>query len=111
MFWPSVSSIWAYWAPTAERSRLVGAASAGSWVGNIIALPFGGFLCVNGFDGGWASIFYIFGGLCFFWCIAFVFLTSDKPQTHRFISEIEKDYIISETKKTVGNSNQVIIFD
>jgi MFS family permease len=48
-----------------ERSRLVGMASSGSWVGNIIALPLGSFLCVSGFDGGWASIFYIFGILFF----------------------------------------------
>jgi ACS family sodium-dependent inorganic phosphate cotransporter-like MFS transporter 5 len=48
VFWPSVSSIFIYWTPPAERSRLVGMASAGSWVGNIIALPFAGFLCTNG---------------------------------------------------------------
>ena len=40
---------------------LAGMASAGSWFGNIIALPFGGYLCTNGFDGGLPSIFYIFG--------------------------------------------------
>ena len=44
-----------------ERSSLVGFSSSGAWVGNIIALPFGGYLCENGFDGGWASMFYIFG--------------------------------------------------
>lgn len=27
----------------------------------VIALPLGGFLCINGFDGGWPSIFYVFG--------------------------------------------------
>lgn len=60
-FWPSVSSLWIFWAPSPERSRLVGSASAGSWIGNIIALPLGGYLCANGFAGGWGSIFYIFG--------------------------------------------------
>ena len=61
MFWPSVSSIWANWAPPAELSRLAGFASSGASVGNIIALPLGAYLCVNGFDNGWPSIFYIFG--------------------------------------------------
>jgi MFS family permease len=49
------------WAPGSERSRLVGLASSGAWVGNIIALPLGSYLCMHGFDGGWPSIFYIFG--------------------------------------------------
>lgn len=63
VFWPSTSQIWSIWAPPNERSMLVGTASAGSWAGNIIALPLSGYLCVNGFDGGWPSIFYIFGSL------------------------------------------------
>jgi MFS transporter, ACS family, solute carrier family 17 (sodium-dependent inorganic phosphate cotransporter), other len=57
----SQSQIWSRWAPPNERSMLAGMASAGSWFGNIIALPFGGYLCTNGFDGGLPSIFYIFG--------------------------------------------------
>ncbi len=50
-----------HWAPVNEKSRLIGFSSAGVNIGNVIALPLGSFLCVNGFDGGWASIFYIFG--------------------------------------------------
>ncbi|CAF0884887.1 unnamed protein product [Brachionus calyciflorus] len=104
-FWPSVSSLWILWAPGPERSRLVGSASAGSWVGNIIALPLGGYLCANGFDGGWGSIFYIFGIACFVWCVAFFFLTSDKPDNHKFISAVEKEYIIRETRSYMKSSD------
>ena len=86
---------------------MVGAASAGSWIGNIIALPFGGYLCANGFDGGWGSIFYIFGIICFVWCVAFFFLTTDKPATHKFITEREREYIIHETKASTNSSNMV----
>jgi hypothetical protein len=39
----------------------VGMSSAGAKFGNIIGFFLGGFLCLYGFDGGWASIFYIFG--------------------------------------------------
>ena len=60
-FWPSVSSFWAYWAPTSERSRMVGISSSGSRVGNIVGLLIGSSLCIYGFAGGWPSIFYIFG--------------------------------------------------
>ncbi|RNA04067.1 inorganic phosphate cotransporter isoform X3 [Brachionus plicatilis] len=104
-FWPSISSLWIFWAPSPERSRLVGSASAGSWVGNIVALPLGGYLCANGFAGGWGSIFYIFGIICFLWCVAFFFLTSDRPEHHKFISDEEKEYIVNETKSSQNNTN------
>jgi len=44
---------------------------AGSMMGNVIALPLCGILCKYGFDGGWASIFYVIGEywlLMKFWC-------------------------------------------
>ena len=34
---------------------------SGSWFGNVVALPLGGYLCEHGFDGGWSAIFYVFG--------------------------------------------------
>ncbi len=56
-----MSSVFVHWAPPSERTIIIGTSTAGAWVGNIIALPLGGYLCVNGFDSGWPSIFYIFG--------------------------------------------------
>lgn len=35
--------------------------SVGSWMGNVIALPLSGYLCENGFGGGWPSVFYVIG--------------------------------------------------
>ena len=34
---------------------------AGSQVGTIISYPLSGWLCANGFAGGWPSVFYVFG--------------------------------------------------
>lgn len=84
-------------------------ASAGSWVGNIIALPFAGFLCVSGFNGGWPSIFYIFGGFCIVWSVIFMLIASDRPDTHRFITEKEKNYIIEHTNSIVHKNKQVLL--
>ena len=33
----------------------------GNNIGSVIMFASGGYLCDNGFDGGWPSIFYIFG--------------------------------------------------
>ena len=60
---PAMSAIFVYWAPAKDRTKMLGSSTSGAWVGNIIALPLGGFLCVYGFDGGWPTIFYIFGNL------------------------------------------------
>lgn len=35
VFWPSMSTLWAYWAPKSERSRMLGIASAGAQIGNV----------------------------------------------------------------------------
>ena len=106
-----MSSLWAFWAPPAERSRLVGVANAGSQIGNVIALPLGGFLCVYGFDGGWGSIFYVFGSVGIVWFIFWMLLTSKSPEEHRFISEEEKLYIQERTKAAVANQkNKVRLF-
>lgn len=92
-FWPAMSAIFVYWAPAKERTKIVGSSTAGAWVGNIIALPLGGFLCAYGFDGGWASIFYLFGAFGVVWSLVFAVLITDTPATHWFISEEERIYL------------------
>jgi hypothetical protein len=49
------------WAPPSEMSRLVGFAATGTNIGNAIGLTVSGYLCLNGFDDGWGSIFWFFG--------------------------------------------------
>lgn len=98
-FWPAMSAIFVYWSPKADRTKMVGSSTSGAWFGNIIALPLGGFLCIYGFDGGWASIFYIMGILGLIWSIVFMIVISDSPKTHWFISEREQTYIVESTIK------------
>lgn len=51
------------------------------------------FLCAYGFDGGWPSIFYIFGAFGVVWSLVFAVLITDTPATHWFISEEERSYL------------------
>lgn len=106
VMWPAMASLWTQWTPPAERSKLIGFGNSGSQAGSVVALPLGGFLCVNGFDGGWGSIFYIFGIAGIVWCVAWFILSSDSPATNRFINENEKQYILRETEEIVSSHNE-----
>lgn len=97
MVWPAANDIFIRWVPVAEKSRLIGFSSAGAKIGNIIALPLGSYLCVNGFDSGWPSIFYIYGFIGIIWFILFMCLTSNSPSTHKFITRNESDYLFDTT--------------
>jgi MFS family permease len=74
---------------------------AGAKFGNIIGYFLGGLLCVHGFDGGWPSIFYVFGIMGVAWSITLFLFGSDSPNTQKCISKEEKEYILRETEKTI----------
>lgn len=93
MMYPGMQSLWSKWAPPHERSRLVGFAFGGSQLGNALTFPFAGLLCAYGFDGGWPSVFYVTGMLCFLWCCLYVFYARDSPGEMKNIKPIERKYI------------------
>lgn len=93
MMYPGMQSLWARWSPPHERSRLVGTAFGGSQLGVALTFPLAGLLCAYGFDGGWPSVFYIFGLVGFLWCCLFVFYARNSPGEMPGITQIEKDYI------------------
>jgi MFS family permease len=87
---------------------LAGIANAGAQIGNVVALPLGGYLCINGFGGGWPSIFYIFGIIGVVWFIFWMIFASKSPSDNRFISQKEKEYIIANTREAVSNAGKVV---
>ncbi len=107
MVWSAINDIFIRWIPQSEKSRLIGFASAGSKIGNIIALPLGGYLCLHGFDNGWPSIFYIYGMIGVLWCLLFFTLTTNDPKTHKFISEFEKNYISGESLEVKSKDTNI----
>ena len=106
--WPTMMGAWSKWAPPNERSSLLGFSNSGSHIGTIVGFSYGGFLCQNGFDGGWPSIFYIFGMAGLVWCAFCYFSMYDTPQEHRFISDKEKLYLTEETRHNKKSSKNVI---
>ena len=58
-------------------------------------MPLSGLLSEYGFAGGWPSIFYVFGAIGTIWCIAFLIMVHEDPESHPRISNVERKYIIS----------------
>jgi hypothetical protein len=97
--WPAISQLFVNWAPPLEKSRLIGFSTSGINIGNLIALPLGAWLSIEGFDDGWSSVFYLFGIVGIVWYILLIILITDSPRDHLFISSQERDYILETTNK------------
>ncbi|XP_067947011.1 sialin-like isoform X2 [Watersipora subatra] len=94
LVFPAMQSLLGHWSPPYERSKLNVLCFSGTMVGNVVMLGVGGFFCEwEAFDGGWPSIFYVGGGVCFLFCLLWHFLIFDSPNEHPRISEREKLYI------------------
>lgn len=83
----------------------------GAQFGTIVSMPLSGLLSEYGFDGGWPSIFYVFGLVGAIWCIAFLMMVSEDPESDKNIQEDEKKYIVSALWGTAGASvNNFVYF-
>lgn len=93
---PCTHALLAKWIPPNERSRLGAFVYAGAQFGTVISMPLSGLLAEYGWDGGWPSIFYVFGAIGTVWCIFFLMTCNEDPQTHPTIEEDERKYIINQ---------------
>ncbi|KAH8339364.1 hypothetical protein KR074_006208 [Drosophila pseudoananassae] len=90
---PCSHCLLAQWIPPAERSRAGAIVYAGAQFGTIISMPLSGLLAEHGFDGGWPSIFYVFGAVSTVWCIIFLCLVDENPDMSSRISPAERRHI------------------
>lgn len=90
---PCTHAMLAKWIPPNERSRVGAAVYSGAQFGTVISMPLSGLLAEYGFDGGWPSIFYIFGLIGVVWSLAFVWLIYEDPEADPKIDEKERKYI------------------
>ena len=58
-------------------------------------MPLSGLLAEYGFDGGWPSIFYIFGLIGVIWSIVFIWTVNECPSVCHRINDRERKYIMS----------------
>ena len=93
--WPGAVKNNAEWFPIKERGLAQGIFNSGAAIGSIIAAPtvaklFGSY--------GWKITFIIIGVLGFIWIIPWLIFNKSKPETHPWITDEEKEYIISDRK-------------
>ncbi|XP_014781942.1 uncharacterized transporter slc-17.2, partial [Octopus bimaculoides] len=100
---PAIQSLFGRWGPPQEIGILIGFSFAGQLLGSIVGLSISGYLCVYGFDNGWGSIFYVFGGISFMFSCVWFYVVYDNPDVHPTISEEERSYL----KKTIKCENAV----
>ncbi len=90
--WPGAVKSNAEWFPVKERAIGQGIFNAGASLGSVIAPPLIAFLYL-GF--GWKMTFLIIGATGMLWIIPWLILNKKKPKEHPWITQEEKDYIVS----------------
>lgn len=90
--WPGAVKSNAEWFPVKERAVAQGIFNAGAAMGSVIAPPLIAFLYL-GF--GWRTTFIIIGATGMLWIIPWLIFNKRKPKQHPWITEKEKDHIVS----------------
>ena len=98
--WPGAVKNNAEWFPQKERAMAQGLFNAGASIGAILAPILIALICASV---GWKMTFIIIGILAPLWVLPWLWLRKSNPKTHPFITQEEKEYILSgqpETKVT-----------
>ena len=95
--WPGATKANAEWFPTKERAFAQGLFNSGAAIGGIISIPLIAFLTIYF---SWQSIFILVGVTGLLWLIPWMILVKAPPEKHPWISESERNYILS------GQQNQ-----
>ncbi|KAE8741674.1 hypothetical protein FOCC_FOCC012795 [Frankliniella occidentalis] len=84
---PAMHVMISKWAPPDERSVLSSVIYAGTALGTVVSMLLSGVLAGAL---GWASVFYVMGGLSLAWCVLWLLLVADSPAQQRGISAAER---------------------
>lgn len=89
---PAEHTMISKWAPPTERSTISSIIYAGTALGTVISMLMAGMLAEWY---GWASIFYVMGGLSCIWMVLWIFLVQDTPQEQPYMDKSERDFIVA----------------
>ncbi|MEO9469782.1 MFS transporter [Parasphingorhabdus sp.] len=91
--WPGATKANAEWFPINERALAQGIFNSGAAIGGIVSAPIIGILFV--FLGSWQATFIAIGLLGFLWLVPWLLVYKSGPDTHPWLSEEERQYIIT----------------
>lgn len=89
--WPGAVKSNAEWFPQQERAVAQGMFNAGASIGSVISPPLIAFMFVAF---GWKLTFFLVGILGILWIIPWLVINKSKPESHPWITEAEKQYIV-----------------
>jgi len=90
--WPGAAKANAEWFPINERAFAQGIFNSGAAIGGIVSPPLLALLAVFM---GWKAIFIVIGLIGLLWLIPWLIIYKSKPETHPWLSEEERQYILS----------------
>ena len=99
--WPGATKGNAEWFPTKERALAQGIFNSGAAIGGIVAIPLIAFLTVYF---SWQMVFVVVGVVGFLWLVPWLILVKAPPGSHPWITEEEKEYILTGQRVTDGNN-------
>lgn len=102
--WPGAAKGNAEWFPTDERAVAQGIFNFGASFGAMISIPVVGLLAQNLH---WQLVFLIVGLLGFLWLIPWFIMVKSPPKQHPWISDEEKNYILSGQENEVNSEDGV----
>lgn len=93
--WPGATKGNAEWFPTKERALAQGIFNSGAAIGGIISIPLIALMSVYF---SWQMIFILVGLVGLLWLIPWMVLVKSPPKSHPWITEEERQYILSGQK-------------
>lgn len=99
--WPGATKANAEWFPINERALAQGVFNSGAAIGGIISAPIIGILFV--FLGSWQATFIAVGALGFLWLVPWLIIYKSGPESHPWLSEDERQYILTGQKNAETN--------
>ncbi|MDX2368437.1 MAG: MFS transporter [Colwellia sp.] len=98
--WPGAAKSNADWFPTKERALAQGIFNSGAAIGGIIAIPLIAYMTVY-FN--WQMVFVVIGLVGLLWLIPWIILVKAPPKYHPWITDEEREYILSGQRNTNAN--------
>ena len=100
--WPGAAKANAEWFPTKERALAQGIFNSGAAIGGIISIPLVAYLATFL---SWKVVFVIIGITGLLWLIPWLVLVKAPPIKHPWITDDEREYILSGQKNQDANSD------